>query len=77
MTPVRHNWVSLKRSLTEKYKGRATTARAKTELFLEMVRVQGKTLEAVAEELKITARSVFRIMRDHRVSEKAPVERAA
>jgi hypothetical protein len=50
MTPVRHNWVSLKRSLTEKYKGRANTARAKTELFFEMVRVQAKTLEAVAED---------------------------
>ena len=60
-----------------KYKGRATTARAKTELFLEMVQVQAKTLEAVAEELKLTARSVFRILRDHRVSQKLPVERAA
>ncbi len=59
-----------------KYKGRAPTARAKTDLVLEMVRA-GKTREAVAEELKISARSVFRILRDHGVSKKAPVERAA
>jgi DNA invertase Pin-like site-specific DNA recombinase len=59
-----------------KYKGRAPTARAKTDLVLEMVRA-GKTREAVAEELKISTRSVFRILRDHRVSEKDPVERAA
>jgi DNA invertase Pin-like site-specific DNA recombinase len=59
-----------------KFKGRAPTARAKTELILEMVRA-GKTREAVAEELNISARSVFRILRDHGVSKKAPVERAA
>ena len=59
-----------------KYKGRAPTARAKTDLVLEMVRA-GKTREAVAEELKISARSVFRILRDHGVSKKAPVECAA
>jgi DNA invertase Pin-like site-specific DNA recombinase len=59
-----------------KYKGRAPTARAKTDLVLEMVRA-GKTREAVAEELKISARSVFRILRDHRVSKDDPVERAA
>jgi DNA invertase Pin-like site-specific DNA recombinase len=59
-----------------KYKGRAPTARAKTDLILEMVRA-GKTREAVAEELKISARSVFRILRDHGVSKKAPFERAA
>jgi DNA invertase Pin-like site-specific DNA recombinase len=59
-----------------KYRGRAPTARAKTELVLEMVRA-GKTREAVAEELNISARSVFRILRDHGVSKKAPVERAA
>jgi DNA invertase Pin-like site-specific DNA recombinase len=58
-----------------KYKGRAPTARAK-DLILEMVRA-GKTREAVAEELNISARSVFRILRDHGVSKKAPVERAA
>jgi uncharacterized protein (DUF433 family) len=55
---------------------RAPTARAKTDLVLEMVRA-GETREAVAEELKISARSVFRILRDHRLSEKDPVERAA
>ena len=59
-----------------KYKGRAPTARAKTDLVLEMVRA-GKTREAVAEELNISARSVFRILRDNGVSKKAPVERAA
>jgi DNA invertase Pin-like site-specific DNA recombinase len=59
-----------------KYKGRAPTARAKTELILEMVRA-GKTREAVAEELNISARSVFRILRDHRVAKNDPVERAA
>jgi DNA invertase Pin-like site-specific DNA recombinase len=59
-----------------KYKGRAPTARAKTDLVLEMVRA-GKTREAVAEELNISARSVFRILRDHGVSKKVPVERAA
>ncbi len=50
-----------------KYKGRAATARAKTELVLERVRV-GKTRHAVAEELNISVRSVFRILRNHRVS---------
>ena len=59
-----------------KYKGRAPTARAKTELVLQMVRV-GKTRHAVATELNISVRSVFRILREHRVSEKAPGERAA
>jgi DNA invertase Pin-like site-specific DNA recombinase len=56
-----------------KYKGRAPTARAKTDLVLEMVQA-GKTREAVAKELNISARSVFRILRDHGVSKKAPVE---
>jgi hypothetical protein len=32
---------------------------------------------AVAEELKISARSVFRILMDHGVSTKPPIERAA
>jgi DNA invertase Pin-like site-specific DNA recombinase len=59
-----------------KYKGRAPLARAKAELILEMV-AAGKTRQAVAEELNIGLRSVFRILREHRVSEKAPVERAA
>jgi DNA invertase Pin-like site-specific DNA recombinase len=58
-----------------KYKGRAPTARAK-DLILEMVRA-GKTREAVAEELNISARSVFRILRDHRVAKNDHVERAA
>ena len=59
-----------------KYKGRAPLARAKTKLVLEMVR-SGKTRQAVADELNISVRSVFRILRNHRVSKKAPVERAA
>ena len=59
-----------------KYKGRAPLARAKMGLVLEMV-AAGKTRKAVAEELNISARSVFRILREHRVSEKSPVERAA
>jgi DNA invertase Pin-like site-specific DNA recombinase len=59
-----------------KYKGRAPLARAKTELVLERVRV-GKTRHAIAEELNISVRSVFRILQNHRVSKKAPVERAA
>jgi DNA invertase Pin-like site-specific DNA recombinase len=59
-----------------KYKGRAPLARAKTELVLQMVRA-GKTRQAVAAELNISVRSVFRILRDHRVSEKALVESAA
>jgi DNA invertase Pin-like site-specific DNA recombinase len=58
-----------------KYKGRAPTARAKTDLVLEMVRA-GKTREAVAEKLNISARSVFRILKDYRVSKNDPVERA-
>jgi DNA invertase Pin-like site-specific DNA recombinase len=59
-----------------RYKGRAPTARAKTELVLEMVRA-GKTRQAIGEELNISVRSAFRILRNHRVSKKAPVERAA
>jgi DNA invertase Pin-like site-specific DNA recombinase len=59
-----------------KYKGRAPLARAKTELVLQMVRV-GKTRHAVATELNISVRSVFRILREHRVSKKVPVESAA
>ena len=59
-----------------KYKGRAPLARAKAELILEMVR-SGKTRQAVAAELNISVRSVFRILRDYRVSKKVPVERAA
>jgi DNA invertase Pin-like site-specific DNA recombinase len=59
-----------------KYKGRAPLARTKTELVLVMVRA-GKTRQAVAAELNISVRSVFRILRDNQVSKKAPVERAA
>jgi hypothetical protein len=52
--------LGIAKAKSEGKQGRATTARAKTELFLEMVRVLAKTLEAVAEELKITARSPWR-----------------
>jgi len=54
-----------------KYKGRATTARAKTELFLKWFECRPKTLEAVAEERKIHRTKACSVSEDHRVSEKA------
>lgn len=46
-----------------RYKGRKATARAKTDKVLELLS-QGKTKQAVAEELKIGVASVYRIARN-------------
>jgi DNA invertase Pin-like site-specific DNA recombinase len=47
-----------------KYKGRAPTARAKTDQVLDLVRA-GKTGDAVAEELGISVRSVWCILKEN------------
>ncbi|MGE0156779.1 MAG: recombinase family protein [Geobacter sp.] len=48
-----------------RYKGRKAAARAKTDKVLELLS-QGKTKQAVADELKIGVASVYRIARNHR-----------
>jgi DNA invertase Pin-like site-specific DNA recombinase len=60
-----------------KYKGAAPLARAKDRIGSRKG-ARGKTRHVVAEELNISVRSVFRILRNQRVSkEPPPVERAA
>ena len=55
-----------------KYRGGIPTARAKAEQVFALVDA-GKTKEAAAEELGISIRSVFRILRTREDAEKAPV----
>jgi DNA invertase Pin-like site-specific DNA recombinase len=55
-----------------KYRGGIPTARAKAEQVFALV-AAGKTREAVAEELGISSRSVFRILRTRNEAEKTPV----
>jgi FixJ family two-component response regulator len=55
-----------------KYRGGIPTARAKAEQVFALVNA-GKTREAAAEELGISIRSVFRILRTRKEAEKAPV----
>lgn len=47
------------------YKGRKPTAREKAEQVIKLIE-SGKTREAVAKELEIGIRSVFRILKDNR-----------
>jgi DNA invertase Pin-like site-specific DNA recombinase len=55
-----------------KYRGGIPTARAKAQQVFALV-AAGKTREAVAEELGISIRSVFRILQTRKEAEKAPV----
>jgi DNA invertase Pin-like site-specific DNA recombinase len=55
-----------------KYRGGIPTARAKTEQVFALVDA-GKTREEAADELGISIRSVFRILRIRKDAEKAPV----
>ncbi|MGO9238375.1 MAG: recombinase family protein [Methylocella sp.] len=55
-----------------KYRGRAPTARAKTDQVFALDRA-GKTREAVAKEVGISLVSVYRILRTRKDAEKAPV----
>jgi DNA invertase Pin-like site-specific DNA recombinase len=55
-----------------KYRGGVPTARAKAEQVFALVDA-GKTREAAAEELGISIRSVFRILRTRKGAVKAPV----
>jgi DNA invertase Pin-like site-specific DNA recombinase len=55
-----------------KYKGRAPTARAKTDQVFALDRA-GKTREAIAKEVGISLVSVYRILRTRKDAEKAPV----
>jgi DNA invertase Pin-like site-specific DNA recombinase len=55
-----------------KYRGGIPTARAKAVQVFALIDA-GKTREAVAEELGISIRSVFRILRTRKDAEKAPV----
>jgi DNA invertase Pin-like site-specific DNA recombinase len=55
-----------------KYRGGIPTARAKAEQVFALVNA-GKTREAAAEELGMSIRSVFRILRTRKEAEKAPV----
>jgi predicted transcriptional regulator len=54
------------------YRGGIPTARAKAEQVLALVDA-GKTKGEAAEELGISIRSVFRILRTRKDAEKAPV----
>ena len=47
------------------YKGRKPTARIQTTKVMEMIR-QGKTKQAVADELKIGVASVYRITKEQK-----------
>jgi DNA invertase Pin-like site-specific DNA recombinase len=55
-----------------KYRGGIPTARAKAAQVFALVGA-GKTREAAAEELGISIRSVFRILRTRNDAEKVPV----
>lgn len=52
-----------------KYKGRAPTARRKTDEVIRLKEEEGLTGDAIAARLKIGRASVFRILRDHRSGE--------
>jgi DNA invertase Pin-like site-specific DNA recombinase len=54
------------------YRGGIPTARAKAEQLFALVNA-GKSREAAAEELGISIRSVFRILRTRKDAEKAAV----
>jgi DNA invertase Pin-like site-specific DNA recombinase len=55
-----------------KYRGRAPTARAKTDQVFALDRA-GKTREAIAKEVGISLVSVYRILRTRNDAEKAPL----
>ena len=55
-----------------KYRGGIPTARAKAEQVFALVDA-GKTREEAAQELGISIRTVFRILRTRKEAEKAPV----
>lgn len=55
-----------------KYKGRAPTARQKSEDVLRM-KSEGKTVEAIVQELNVSRSSVFRILKDAEVGENSPL----
>jgi DNA invertase Pin-like site-specific DNA recombinase len=55
-----------------KYRGRAPTARAKSDQVFALDRA-GKTRESIAKEVGISLISVYRILRTHKGAEKAPV----
>jgi DNA invertase Pin-like site-specific DNA recombinase len=56
------------------YKGRKPTARAKSELVLNLLD-QGKTKEAVAKEIGIGIASVYRIQKQHRTGQMTITDR--
>lgn len=58
-----------------KYKGRAPTARQKSVDVIRM-KSEGKTVEAIVQELKVSRSSVFRILRDAEVGENSPLQQS-
>ena len=52
-----------------KYRGRVPTARNKKDQVLELAR-QGKTKASIAKELGVSERSVYRLLREHKPTEK-------